>query len=353
MPAIGVLTFHRCINYGSYWQARCLIEGLRSRGDDAALLDHDSAAINRAEWRCALAPLVAEQSPASDRAAYLAKTRKFLAAIAALPHSARFELDEPAAMPACGTVVVGSDEVWNLRHPWYGGAPIFYGEGLRAERVVSYAASFGSQHVSEGLDRHWAEKLGNFASISVRDDNSHRLVSAATARDAEIVLDPCLLFPPGDTRREDPATSRYLAVYGHGFPGWFRRGVRTWANRRGLRVLSIGYRNDWADEQRIDAGPEEFAELMAQAAAVATNFFHGCVFALLNARPFICAPSAYRFNKVRDLTNLLGATSRLVSEDTRQAALDGLLSEPPDDRVEDRIALLRGRSRQYLDHALC
>ena len=22
---IGVLTFHRCINYGSYWQARCLV----------------------------------------------------------------------------------------------------------------------------------------------------------------------------------------------------------------------------------------------------------------------------------------------------------------------------------------
>ena len=29
---IGVLTFHRCINYGSYWQARSLVEGLRSRG---------------------------------------------------------------------------------------------------------------------------------------------------------------------------------------------------------------------------------------------------------------------------------------------------------------------------------
>ncbi len=26
---VGVLTFHRCINYGSYWQARCLVEGLR------------------------------------------------------------------------------------------------------------------------------------------------------------------------------------------------------------------------------------------------------------------------------------------------------------------------------------
>jgi hypothetical protein len=48
---IGVLTFHRCINYGSYWQARCLVEGLRERGHDAVLLDHNSACTNVAEWR--------------------------------------------------------------------------------------------------------------------------------------------------------------------------------------------------------------------------------------------------------------------------------------------------------------
>ena len=53
---IGVLTFHRCINYGSYWQARCLVEGLRAAGHDAILLDHVSERVNRAEWRCALSP---------------------------------------------------------------------------------------------------------------------------------------------------------------------------------------------------------------------------------------------------------------------------------------------------------
>ena len=57
---IGVLTFHRCINYGSYWQARCLVEGLRARGLDAVLLDHDSPRANRAEWRCAFQPMLSQ-----------------------------------------------------------------------------------------------------------------------------------------------------------------------------------------------------------------------------------------------------------------------------------------------------
>ncbi len=181
---IGVLTFHRCINYGSYWQARCLVEGLRARGHDAALLDHESAAVNRAEWRVRARPALPVRSSPTDRAAYLAKTRKFLAAIAALPRSPRFDLDRPTKADAYDIVIVGSDEVWNLRHPWYGGAPIFYGEGLQAERLVSYAASFGNQDRADGLERHWADKLDNFAHISVRDDNSHKLVHGATGRDA-------------------------------------------------------------------------------------------------------------------------------------------------------------------------
>ena len=34
---IGILTFHRCINYGAYWQARCLLEHLRSLGHEARI----------------------------------------------------------------------------------------------------------------------------------------------------------------------------------------------------------------------------------------------------------------------------------------------------------------------------
>src|SRR3954470_9533735 len=82
---VGVLTFHRCINYGSYWQARCLVSGLRARGHDAVLLDHESARVNRAEWRCALRPLLPEATPRADFPLYAAKARKLLRAIDALP----------------------------------------------------------------------------------------------------------------------------------------------------------------------------------------------------------------------------------------------------------------------------
>jgi hypothetical protein len=350
---IGVLTFHRCINYGSYWQARCLVDGLRRRGHDAVLLDHESREVTWAEWRCAFQPLLPERTARADYRLYAKKARKFLAAFDQLPQSRSFPLNDPAVMDPQDLVIVGSDEVWNLTHPWYGGRPIFYGEGLRADRVVSYAASFGNYDATAGLDDYWAQKLRGFSALSVRDENSRQLVRNATGQDPELVLDPVLQFPPSPLPTPPDAADRpYIAIYGHSLPGWFRERVKSWADTAGYRLISIGYRNTWADEQRVAAGPEEFAQLIAQASAVVTNFFHGCVFALINDKPFACVPSTYRFNKVRDLTAGVGAQRHLVQEDTPSEELVSLLDQPLDRRIGENIKAMRRTSNRYLDHVL-
>lgn len=348
---VGVLTFHRCINYGSYWQARCLVGAIAARGHEAVLLDHHSAAVTSREWRYAFQPLLPERSPRADIHRYGAKLRRFTEAIAALPLSPPFPLDEPARMPPVDLAVIGSDEVFNLRHPWYGGVPLFFGEGVNAPRAVSYAASFGSHDADWGIDARFSALLAGLDAISVRDDNSRRLVMAATGRKPALVLDPVLLNPPPPPPAPE-AAAPYLLVYGHHLPDWFAARLRDAARRRGLRIVSAGYRNDWADEQRLEAGPEEFAALVAGAAAVGTTYFHGVVFALVNGKPFACAPSDYRWNKLRDLTALIGAGRHLTFEDRDPAAVEALLDEPAAPAVTARIAALRARSAAWLDGVL-
>ena len=348
---IGVLTFHRSINYGSYWQARCLVEGLRARGHEVELLDHDCPCIRRAELRCALQPELPKRTPRRLLGSYAAKTRKFLKAIAGLPLSKRFSLHEPGKAGEYDAVVVGSDEVWNFRHPWFGSKPIFFGERLKAERLVSYAASFGNHSAWDGIDPDWARKLDRFSDISVRDENSWHLIRGATGREPKLVLDPCLQFPE-EVINGGSTVGDYAVVYGHGFPGWLKQRMRRWTNRRGLRLVSIGYRNEWADEQLIDAGPTQFADLMAGASAVVTNFFHGCVFALLNGKPWVSAPSAYRSIKIPDLVSVLGAEQRLIDEQTPESDVADLLESPLQPGVSSRIEELRAESDAYLDAAL-
>jgi len=352
---IGVLTFHRCINYGSYWQARCLVEGLQRMGHRALLLDHRSHRVDRAEWRCALRPVLPAPVPPADRKLYAQKTRRFMEALDALPLSRRFPLERPEEMEDFDTVVVGSDEVWNLSHPWYGHCAPFFGERVRARRLVAYGASFGNYPAAHGLPPHWARLLHGFHCVSVRDGNSRALLHRALGHAPALVLDPCLQFAgpaqPGELERKGHE-GRYLAVYGHNFSAWFASRMREWARRRNMRLVSIGYRNDWADAQWLTAGPEDFARFMADAGAVATNFFHGCVFALRNRKPFLCEDSPYRAIKIRDLLLGLGAESHLADAGTPAALCHAALSEPPGPAVEARIAALRASSAQYLRQAL-
>ncbi len=372
-PKVGVLTFHRCINYGSYWQARCLVEGLRARGHDAVILDHRSRRVDAAEWKCALQPVLPACVPWSDRLRYGIKMLRFFRAFASLPLSRPFALDDPGSMPKYEEVVVGSDEVWSLRHPWYGGCALFYGDGVKARRLTAYAASFGSHSAWEGLPPAWADRLRRFESISVRDENSWWMLKHALGLEPALVLDPCLQFPgpikqvpsakckvqsegdrigSGGERHWRGPNGPFVAIYGHSFSPAFAAGVRRWARSRGLPLVSIGYRNPWADVQWLTAGPHDFAQSIARAQAVATNFFHGCIFSLLNARPFVCEPSTYRSIKVQDLMRTVGGERHLVSAETPDAAYDATLGAPLDPAILRRIDDLRQASEAYLHVAL-
>jgi polysaccharide pyruvyl transferase WcaK-like protein len=348
---LGILTFHKCINYGSYWQARCLAEGLKCRGHDVELLDHDCKCIRRAEVRCALQPTLPERTPRHQLKHYAEKTRRFVRAIAQLPLSRRFSLHEPEAADEYDAIVVGSDEVWNFRHPWYGSKPIFFCDGLKADRLISYAASFGNHSAWEGIDPAWAHKLRRFSAISVRDENSWHLVRNGTSAEPQIVLDPCLQFPQAIPTQASGGDD-YALVYGYRFPRWLKRKARAWADDRGIRLISVGYSNDFADEQRIAADPHDFARLMAGAQAVITNFFHGCVFALVNGKPWASIPSDYRSIKIPDLAATLGAEHRLISEETADGEFGELLDTPVVSKVMANIGRARARSNAYLDAAL-
>jgi len=96
----------------------------------------------------------------------------------------------------------------------------------------------------------------------------------------------------------------------------------------------------------------DFSEAMAGARAVVTNFFHGCVFALLNGKPWVTAPSDYRAIKIPDLAALLGTEHRIVDEESPASLVSELLDVPVEARVMDRIEELRASSDEFLDEAL-
>lgn len=350
---IGILTFHRCINYGSYWQARFLVEEMLNRGHDAVILDHYSKKVNLAEWRCAMQPVLPTPVPKTDFAFYKEKVRKFFDAVNSLPLSPCFSLENPSTMDVYDIIIVGSDEVWNLSHPWYGYYPIFFGEGLNCRKLISYAASFGNYNSEWKPDPEWINKLRKFASISIRDENSGKIIKNSLGIEPELVLDPCLQFATFSKKNnESNEGGEFAAVYGHNFSASFINKIKKWAYKRKLPLLSIGYRNEWADEQWLTADPIEFKSFIAQSEAVITNFYHGCIFAILNDKPFICETSPYRSNKILDLMNKINGEKHIITESTPTNTVNSLLTNPPDDEIKRKIGDMRKISNTFMDKAL-
>jgi hypothetical protein len=305
-----------------------------------------------AEWKCALQPVLPTPVPVSDYPLYRQKIENFFKAFDLLPLSKQFSLENPLQMDDYDNVVVGSDEVWNLSHPWYGHYPIFYGEGIKAKQITAYAASFGNYDSTWRLSPEWILKLKNFDHISVRDQNSQHQIRNALGYNPDMVMDPCFLYPIKPEITELPFKTPFAAVYGHNFTDSFIVQTLQWAKKQKLPLVSIGYRNNWADEQWLTAGPYEYASFIAQSEAVITNFFHGCVFSFINSKPFACETTQYRSHKVEDLINKTGATKHIITAGTSEKEFWNILTKPLDIEIQQNIGNLRMSSQNWLGKAL-
>ncbi|HZB70505.1 MAG TPA: polysaccharide pyruvyl transferase family protein, partial [Acidimicrobiales bacterium] len=186
--------------------------------------------------------------------------------------------------------------------------------------------------------------LSGMDATSVRDDGSVALVTAATGRIPEKVLDPTFLVDPGDVLRRPRRRRPYLALYGYVRDPAVLAQIRRVADARGLDVVSLGFRNPVARRSRIGLGPGEWLGELAGAEYVVTSFYHGLVFALRFGRPFTALPKEGKAHKVDDLLRIVGLEERTRIED-HAAPVDW-------DRVAGVLAEEAERSRRYLVAAL-
>ena len=123
--------------------------------------------------------------------------------------------EEPNLDPDIDLPVIGSDEVFNCvqDNANVGFTPALFGDGSRACRKVTYAASFGNTTLDK-LDRYGkrdvvAGYLNGLDAVSARDANTGAIVESLTGEAPTFNLDPvlaydyfgeCGLIPPRSTR---------------------------------------------------------------------------------------------------------------------------------------------------------
>lgn len=262
-------------------------------------------------------------------------------------------VDKEAGNGHYDTVVIGSDEVFNFaQQTWFGFSPQLFGHGIDADRIITYAASFGATDTRKmealGLKEEVAGYLRKLNSISVRDVNSCNTVKELIGLSPQMNVDPVLIYDYSEYTSAQRHKSDYIIVYS--YPGRMSdkeeiAAIRSFAKSKNLRLLSIGHYFPWCDETLVPT-PFEVLDYFRDAAYIVTDTFHGTIFSIKFNKQFATIVRGMNNNKLTSLLEQFGLDARVIS---RLDTLSAIEDTPIDyASVNTRIAEEKRKSISYL-----
>lgn len=250
-------------------------------------------------------------------------------------------------------VVIGSDEVFSLQ---IGINPFFYGHGVKAKCVFSYAGCFGPTTLEDTkklrLDGLVSSGLAQLDAVSTRDQNSADIVKALTGRDATLVCDPVILYGYKKEIQEFvPAERNYIILYSYENnlnDAETVAAVRDYAQKHNLKVYATAYYHGWCDKN-IQSTPNELLGWIKNAKMVVTDTFHGSVISLVCGTPMVVKLRGNQ-NKLGFLMQEYGLSNRVIDGFDQFAAV---ADAPVDfDAVNQKIDERREASMKFLVDSL-
>ena len=216
-------------------------------------------------------------------------------------------------------VIIGSDEVFSL---FAGPTPEFFGYNLPSKKVFSYAGCFGPTTIEDVRKVHCEDfvrnGLNSMAGLSMRDQNSIEVAKEFTGREAELVVDPVILYGYKDelAKLANPGLPKYLLVYAYesrlNDPKEYQA-ILDYAHQNGMIVVCPGFYHGWADKN-INTEPVELLRYFKFAECVVTDTFHGCVMSLITGAD-MAVVIRDNANKLMNLMKEYGIDNRKISRD--------------------------------------
>ena len=315
---IGILTFHRALNYGAVLQAYALAHHLNQLGFSAEIIDYVPS--RQAEVTAFLVPPKNQTAIYRDAASlYCVKYLKGREKAFQQFQNDHIHISSERnirnnqlldILKEYDAIICGSDQVWNPRLRSSEKA-FFLPEGENFIRI-SYAASMGTGRLNEYPNPAFIRKcLQRFDYISVRDQSSIKKLNDFCVLQQPVfrVVDPTLLLKPSDfdsialpNSKEEPYIFYYTV------PG--RKTTIQAANylskrtKLPLKTLLTGIpAKFWLTNKKNvvmdQPGPDRFLSLIRDAEYVVTDSFHAAVFSILFHKKFYIIGAETNDGKLR------------------------------------------------------
>ena len=247
-------------------------------------------------------------------------------------------------------IIIGSDEVFSLA---VGPTPEFFGYNLPSKKVFAYAGCFGPTTIEDVRKVHCEDfvrdGLNSMIGLSMRDQNSIAIAKEFTGRDAELVVDPVILY---GYKKEletltNPGLPKYLLVYAYesrlNAPKEYQA-ILDFAHKKGLMVVCPGFFHKWADKN-INTEPVELLRYFKYAECVVTDTFHGCVMSLITGAD-MAVVIRDNANKLMNLMNEYRVDDRRIDKSWNLESI--FLKKVDWGEVNSEIAKRRAESMGYL-----
>lgn len=373
-PLVGLITYHAAYNFGSSLQAYGTVRTIEDLGYRVETIDYRTP--SQTFWyqtdftrKKGIHSLIDnfgfKYKVAKERKIRAQKFEDFIKDFLH-PTSERFTSSEE--FKDFGSqydyLVSGSDQIWNrscfefIYEEDKAMDPYFLKFGNPKKRIA-FSSSFSIQPIRTVAK--YRDELLRYDFLSTREPIMREYMERVIGREVELVCDPTWLLDkekwlslPGIYRPkfERPYLFAYLLYWDYRVLKRWLPAIQALADRNGWDVVCISPMNYHSD-QRIkmiqDAGPLDFLSLLANAAMVVTNTFHGTIFSMNFEIPF--------FSCEVNPGSRQGQMLRLCNLEERSVNSPSELAEATDLTVDftestQHIRDLRETSVRYLRKAL-
>ncbi|MCR5205014.1 MAG: polysaccharide pyruvyl transferase family protein [Lachnospiraceae bacterium] len=295
---IGILTWYYAMNHGARAHTYALVHTLRSMGYNAEIIAYQSW---HSYWDVEPYWVVSKNIPFMVKRIHyrmsFKKTERDYEFLSKKVHTAK-EIDGLGY----DLIILGSDEIFNINHLITSKDYTYFGVGIEKTPMITYAVSCGQSDSDIKWPDEVVESVDRIKALSVRDSNSQRIVRSNTGREAELVLDPTLLYDFKNLSDKNWLYRDYILIYTFGFIEANKDQIVSYAKEQGKKIVCIGNAFAWADVNIQYPSQYQWYAAFEHADIVITNSFHGTIFAIKNQKPFI---NILMDDKVTKISNLL------------------------------------------------
>lgn len=355
---LGIITFHRAINYGAVLQGLALQKALEKLNVDVDIVDYRCRAIEEDYKNIRYNKGTFAKDIINSILCYFVRKRKknnfreFCNRNMNISNEAYYSKDDLIrANEIYDLFVTGSDQVWDNKCAKFDES-YFLTFVDNPKKKNSYAASYAFGDIPQGLEDEYKNRLKDFNNISIREKGGQKIFQNLLKRDVHVDLDPTLLLSKDEWEKylsKSTEVEKYILLYNVNVP----KGLFEYAQRLSKELnCKIVYIND-SFKKKVNAeykkgiGPDEFLSLFANAEYVLTNSFHGTVFSIIFEKKFMVEVIS-KSNKVnhrsKNLLEALNLGDRICSNIDK----DNWNKEINYIEVKDSLNKMRDESIKYL-----